>query len=168
MPLFGVRWVQPESLHLTLKFLGDAPAEQVPELTDALLPVVAARRSEPFSLAGVGLFPNLRRPNVLWVGVREGGEWLAELAAALDAALVPLGFPPEGRAFRAHITLGRVRQGTRWPLGPLEQLLMALVDRSFGSVMPRSAVLFASTLTRDGAIHDPLAELPLGFGVDAM
>ncbi len=153
----GVRWGRSETLHLTLKFLGDTPAERVPDVTEALRAVLGDIPAGRFAVAGFGTFPNPRRPSVVWAGIRSGTEWLTKVAGRVDAALTPLGFAPEQRAFQPHITLGRVRQGTRWPT---EVVRVFEAERPFGEAAARSAILYASTLAREGAIHDPLAELP--------
>ena len=115
----AVRWVRPEQMHLTLRFLGDTPTERLPALADALDTLAAGHTPFTLHLSDVGCFPNARRPRVVWVGL--GGEEakLLALVAALEAALRPLGWPPEDKPFRAHLTLGRVKderaaQGMDW------------------------------------------------------
>lgn len=155
----GVRWGRAETLHLTLKFLGDTPVEKVPDVTEALRMALGGFPAGRFTVAGLGTFPNLRRPSVVWAGIHSGMEWLTKVAGLVDTALTPLGFAPEQRAFQPHITLGRVRQGTRWPTDA-GRVFETWAERPFGDVAARSAILYASTLTREGAIHDPLAQLP--------
>ncbi len=105
-----VRWVRSEGIHLTLKFMGDIPASTVERVLEALPPVVA--RFSPFeiSISGLGVFPNPRRPRVLWAGLDGGLEALSELQQAVDDAVGKLGLPKEQRAFSPHLTLGRVRR----------------------------------------------------------
>lgn len=157
----GVRWTRPETLHLTLKFLGGTGAERVPEVAGALGAVLASRPAGSFVLAGLGVFPNVHRPSVVWAGITTGADWVAELAAAVDRALVPLGFPPETRPFQPHVTLGRVRPASRWPAEAAKRLFADAAARGFGEVAANTVVLYASSLARDGAIHEPLARLPL-------
>lgn len=106
-----VRWTPPERLHLTLKFL----AEQPPETVDSLRPAMdaIAARHHPMDLVvdGVGAFPDFRRARIVWVGV-EPSQRLEVIVEELEAACERLGFPREGRAFRPHVTLGRVRPNT--------------------------------------------------------
>ena len=106
----SVRWVRTEGIHLTLKFMGDIEAGMVDRVLEAM-PAVASQFS-PFELAitGLGVFPNPRRPRVLWSGVHGEMETLAALQLAIDDALGELGLRKEQRAFSPHLTLGRVRR----------------------------------------------------------
>lgn len=107
-----VRWVAPEALHLTVKFLGDTESAAV-EAVDEVLQTAAARRTPvTLRIGGLGGFPSLRRASVLWVGVRGDAE-LASLQRELEPALSRLGFPREQRPFRPHITIGRVRNDAK-------------------------------------------------------
>ena len=108
----AVRWVRPEGIHLTLKFLGDVDAGLVDRILGALEPT--ARGTGPFSLglSGLGAFPSADSPRVVWVGLKGDLAPLGELQARIDRQLnADLGFAPEGRPFRPHLTLGRLRQG---------------------------------------------------------
>lgn len=118
-----VRWVRPEQMHLTLRFLEDTPLDRLAAVQQAM--DAAAGGQSPFELRldGIGCFPTLSRPRVVWVGLAAagGGESapLLALKAALDEALTPLGWPPEDRPFAAHLTLGRVKDergahGVEW------------------------------------------------------
>jgi 2'-5' RNA ligase len=110
LPTGAVRWVRPEAMHLTLRFLGDTPTGSLPELAAALDTLAEGHAPFNLHLAGLGCFPNPRRPRVLWVGLAGDEARLAALKAGLDGALASLGRPPEGKPFRAHLTLGRVRE----------------------------------------------------------
>ncbi len=113
LPAGAVRWVQPERMHLTLRFLGDTPANKLAAIGEALDTV--ARTYRPFQLhvGRLGCFPNPRRPRVIWAGLAGAEKELAALKAAVDEALAPLGWPPERDKFRAHLTLGRVKHSER-------------------------------------------------------
>jgi 2'-5' RNA ligase len=109
-PVVGeVRWARPENVHLTLKFLGEVPEDDLDRVAQALEPV--SLRHEPFEaeLSGFGAFPSARRARILWAGIGEGSEFLRELARDVDASLEPLGFEREDRAYVPHLTLGRAR-----------------------------------------------------------
>ncbi len=106
----GIQWANPGGMHLTLKFLGDIPASGVRPLVDCLGPVAASQQPFSLELAGLGMFPNRRLPRVLWAGVTGDLESLARLQQAAEGAITALGYPPEQRPFRPHITLGRPRR----------------------------------------------------------
>lgn len=167
-----VRWVAAESAHLTLHFLGETVPERA-ELLRLALPSVVARHA-PFALrtAGLGVFPNLRRPRVLWLGLHGPAHRLETLRADLAAALDGLGFPVETGPFRPHLTLGRVRNsGTAdFPLRDLPEAVRRRVDllgEGGASVpaarpLPVGAVeLVHSRLGPGGARHDAIGCYPL-------
>jgi RNA 2',3'-cyclic 3'-phosphodiesterase len=113
VPPGAVRWVRPEQMHLTVRFLGDTPVERLADIQAAM--DATAGQYEPFDvgLDAVGCFPNCKRPRVVWVGLVD--DWnkespqLLSLKKSLDMSLVPLGWEPETKPFRAHLTLGRVK-----------------------------------------------------------
>lgn len=160
---FPVRWVEPAGAHLTVRFLGGVDAALAPALAVALR--AAAGDHAPFALrtGGPGAFPNARNPRVLWLGLAGPLDRLAALHAATEAALAPLGFPPEGRAFRPHLTLGRARQGAAprdWD--GLAAAFAALHDLP-GAPLPVAALqLMRSELGPAGARYTTLATVPLG------
>ena len=106
----NVRWVRSESIHLTLKFMGDISAEMVERVLEALPPVASRFSPIELSISGLGVFPNPRRPRVLWAGVHGDLETLSSLQLAIDEAVGTLGLPKEQRTFSPHLTLGRVRR----------------------------------------------------------
>ena len=107
----SVRWVKPEGVHLTLKFLGDTPRDEISTIEEAL--TVVARNAPSFTLTaeGLGCFPSPGRPRVLWVGVTEPTGRLKVLYQAIEEAMTALGYKPERHGFTPHLTLGRVRRG---------------------------------------------------------
>jgi 2'-5' RNA ligase len=119
-PRGSVRWVKPAQMHLTLSFLGDTPLAKLPAVQKALDDITG--RYAPFTvhLGRIGCFPNCQRPRVIWVGLEEQeigkfeirDSMLARLKWELDEALRPLGWEPEKRPFRAHLTLGRVKDSS--------------------------------------------------------
>lgn len=153
-----VAWVKPASIHLTLHFLGEADATQTPGILAAL---TAAQATAParfhLALAAPGAFPNLRRPQTLWVGVGGDLAALEQVQRAVGAALTPLGFPPEDRPFRPHLTLGRVRReatpAQRAALGAALAELPPLPPIAWPGGPP---ILFESTLAPGGAVYRAL------------
>lgn len=155
-----VKWVEPDNLHLTLKFLGQTEESQVPSLTTALRSHTARIPPFAYHLDGLGTFPRLQSPRVIWVGVKEGEKQLLELAQAVERACVELRLPPEDRPFSAHLTIGRVRS----PAG-LGALIQRIKEGRFTGSEPvtvRRVVLFESVLSPKGPHYRPLAEVPLG------
>jgi 2'-5' RNA ligase len=158
----SVKWVDPEGIHLTLKFLGNVDEAEIPALTKALSEAV--RGIAPFSLqlGDPGAFPNAHAPRVVWVGV--GGEIgpLLTLHNNINRVLAPLGFPPEKRAFSPHLTLGRVREetlpGERRRLG---ENVAALKTGAKPSFKAESLSLMRSKLSREGAVYIRLASFAL-------
>jgi 2'-5' RNA ligase len=154
-----VSWTNPDSMHLTLRFLGATPPQRVPALERAL--DAAVRGRAPFSLEfdHLGFFGNPRAPKVLWAGVGAGLEPLKSLAEALWAALEAEGLPREERPFAAHLTLGRVRSSRR---------AAALVARVAERPAPEWScpvdrlVLYSSKLSSAGSTHLSLSERRLG------
>jgi 2'-5' RNA ligase len=104
-----VRWVSPEGLHLTLKFLGGVADDRAGELAGAIEEATAGHGPFPMELAGFGAFPKPSRPRVLWAGV-EPDDRLTAVQSAVESAMAEQGFEPEGRAFHPHVTLGRARR----------------------------------------------------------
>jgi 2'-5' RNA ligase len=156
--LGGVTWTRAENLHVTLKFVGDVDVERVPALVDRLRTVAAAANPFTLQVAGVGAFPSLARPRVLWVGVAAPA--LPPLAQAVESACVAEGFVAEPRALRPHVTLGRVRAPGRRGAPDLAWLA-ADGAREFGCARIESVALFRSDLGSDGARHTALASVPL-------
>jgi 2'-5' RNA ligase len=154
-----VSWVAAENFHVTLKFLGGIDESRVPPVIAAL--DVAVRRHARFAIevAGLGAFPSPARARVLWAGIVAGDGPLGALAATVDTALTPLGFPREERPFSPHVTLGRVREPRREPA--LAEALTANKGPRFGRVAVDEVTLMRSDLSPRGARYTPLAGLPL-------
>ena len=163
-----VKWVEPANLHLTLKFLGEAPEGQVPDLVRALEEACAGRPAPRLEITVPGAFPDARRPRVVWLGLAGDLTPLAELAAAVERALAPLGYPPEDRPFRAHLTLGRVRRPRKGGGQPdTRSLSRDLAGRDWAGgpeFTVDRVVLMQSTLTPRGAVYQPLHEVVLAAG----
>lgn len=168
-----VKWVQPRHFHLTLKFLGATRRSDLPALAEALRGV--AGRAAPFSLAlaGVGAFPSVRRPRVVWLGASAGGEALAGLASATEDACAMLGWTREEKPYHPHLTLGRTRErrggpSSRHPASP-EALTRALERESgaeAGETRVERIVLVRSDLQRGGPVYTVLEGFPLGVKVE--
>ena len=143
----SARWVRIENAHVTLKFIGEVPAEKAEDIKTALAGV-PPRAPIKIAFRGVGFFPNERRPRVLWAGV-ESSDDLTALATAVEAVLEPLGFPREQRAFSPHLTLARFDSQTG--LTPLVAGIAAAGTLEFGDTTANEFHLYRSVLKRGGA-----------------
>jgi 2'-5' RNA ligase len=149
-----VRWSRPESLHVTVRFLGYAAPAALVQLQGPLAEAAAQCPPAHVPVRGLGLFPERGSPRVIWLGI-EVPEAVSRLQAACERAAVAAGFPPEPRAFRPHLTLGRWPEpGRRPPLAPVD----------LGRAHLERLVLFRSDLRRGGSIYTPLAAFTLGGG----
>ena len=161
-PQGSVRWVRPAGIHLTLKFLGDVPADQIGEITRALQK--SCQGFAPFSLScgGLGCFPNPKRPRVVWVGIQEETGTLARLKKAIEESVAPLGYHTEKRRFSPHLTLGRVqKRASSDERRRLGELVGVSELGTLGQMEVRSVNLMRSDLRPSGAIYTPLAVLDL-------
>jgi 2'-5' RNA ligase len=162
-PRADIRWVATAAMHLTLKFLGEVPEERVAAIRDSLAVVAATTPPMMLTCAGLGVFPGPSRPRVVWAGITDGLRELGLLAAAVERAVEPLGYAPERRPFRGHVTLGRVRSPRGF--GPLARAIEGEGRAGFGTWMVAHVVLYRSHLRRTGSVYEPLATLPLGGAV---
>jgi 2'-5' RNA ligase len=154
-----VRWVAVPSIHLTLKFLGEVNPETLPELTQNIENTVKAQAGFELRLHGLGCFPNLRNPRVIWCGIEGETERLSALHQKVETACVPLGFAPENRVFHPHLTLGRVK-GKR-NLQPLLDCIKIGSELECTFKADRFNI-YRSTLTPQGAVYTVLKAIVLG------
>lgn len=153
----GIKWVKPENLHFTLKFLGHIDPDRLAGLEGACQKVAAG--TEPFDLAlgGLGFFPGPTSPRVVWLGLTGGEKEVKEIARKIQDEIAAQ-FPPESRPFEAHLTLGRVRERTRESFsGPGD------MDRAKTSPSKiEKVVIKQSILKPDGPVYKVLKEYVLG------
>ena len=164
-PVIGaasVKWVEPRNLHLTLRFLGEVEAGAAEAAAGALTPAspLPAFRT---ALGPFGTFPARGAPRVIWVGVREGAAALGALRDEVARRLMPLGYAPEGQAYRPHLTLGRVRRSGGTLRAALTAATAAFDLRQVSWSVCR-AVLFESRLSAAGPAYRVVTEMPLGGG----
>ncbi len=155
-PYAPIRWVNPQHMHVTLKYIG----EWTPQRLDKVIHALGEAKIDvalSVQLAGLGFFPDLRSPRVFWVGA-ENTPLLRRLASAVDASLQPLAIAPEVRPYQPHLSLGRIPQDTA--LEDLHHAIEELPTREFGTISPDHFVLFESTLTNSGPIYRKIAEFP--------
>ncbi|MCG6980113.1 MAG: RNA 2',3'-cyclic phosphodiesterase [Deltaproteobacteria bacterium] len=155
----GVRWMKPGSIHLTLKFLGNILPEQVDEIAAAAAQLI--RDEPPITLyaAGLGSFPSLRKPRVIWVGLQGEVDRLTKIQTGLENTLETLGFAREGRGFRPHLTIGRIKDRHR--LQGLIEAMSTVELPEFNSFDANEIILYKSDLRPTGAIYTKLHRMPL-------
>jgi len=147
-----VKWVRPEALHLTLKFLGDVDEAREPELHAALAHAAnGAARGVTLHIEGFGVFPDFRRPRIVWAGI-EPDPALELLQHRVEQVFAPLGFPTDARPFRPHVTLGRAERDAR------PQAFTRLENSLTGVAFTRATIvpdldLMQSTLQSSGAVY---------------
>ena len=155
----GARWVRPENIHLTLKFLGDISPGQVDRISGAM--AAAVRGILPFTLAvgGLGVFPGPNRPRVIWVGIGGIIQPLHELQRNLEERLAEAGFPKDSRSFKGHLTVGRFKE----PADPatIRQVLAQYSELGNETFETGGIVLFKSDLGPSGAVYTHLKRVEL-------
>ncbi len=156
-----LRWVPVDHMHLTLKFLGDISRAQVPTIARVLQEQTAPFSPLELSLDGIGAFPNLQRPRVLWVGVNTP-PGLSELQKSIESQLSMHGFPLEGRAFAPHLTLARVRGHARpADLARIRETLAAAPKPASAGALADTITLFRSELKPSGSVYNALSQFVL-------
>jgi RNA 2',3'-cyclic 3'-phosphodiesterase len=154
----NIRWVATENIHLTLKFLGDTSSASLQDLTHALTAIIAQQQPFDISVGGFGVFPNPKRPRILWIGIQAPPD-LERLSRAIEATCVRLGYPPEEKHFNPHLTIGRLRDGA--DQSALLPVLQEIEIRPLGSMTVSNITLFRSDLRPQGPLYTPLSHLPL-------
>ena len=150
------RWANPENLHVTLKFIGQLADERLEDVARALKRVATGPQIS-LEIRGIGFFPNLRRPAVVWAGIQAPPE-LASLAAQIDEALAPCGIAREARPFLPHLTLARLKEPRL--SGPLRALVANSKDRVFGGQIATEFQLMESKTKSSGAEYTTLHSFP--------
>jgi RNA 2',3'-cyclic 3'-phosphodiesterase len=159
----GVKWVEPQNLHITLLFLGEVEDREIPAVCRAVEEVAQSLGSFSMSVEGAGCFPNARRPNTLWVSVGAGVQETCKLHDALEPPLMALGcYRREERKFTPHVTLGRIRS-VQAPTG-FAQALAKYQTWKAGDVTIRDVHVMSSELTPTGPVYTVLSRAKLGGG----
>ncbi len=153
------RWVTPDHIHLTLRFLGNVSDESVSSLHQAMAQTAQGQTAFPLRARALGCFPHPARARVLWVGLDDPSQALERLNERLMAALIPLGFPSEDRPFHPHLTLARAQN--RVPSSRLLPMLQTYQNRDFGEFLVMQIHLVQSQLHRGGALHTILHSVTL-------
>jgi RNA 2',3'-cyclic 3'-phosphodiesterase len=153
-----ISWVKPANIHLTLRFLGDVPQARIPLINTAVSHAIGSCRPFQVTIGSTGGFPNLRNPSVLWIGIAPLVDELRNLHHALEVALARQGFGREGKAFKPHLTVARIRHPRNTQ--PLIEDFMRLgfADESFSA---GEVIVMRSQLSPQGSIYTPQAVIPL-------
>lgn len=155
----GVRWVNPDGIHLTLKFLGNIFPSSRENIQSLLPDLVGAHSAFTLSAGRIGVFPGLAKPRVIWVGIGGDTRDLFALQKDIEEALLSIGFPKEDRPFRAHLTLGRVKAPRA--LQGIEAAIAQGQSFDAGSFPAEEVLFIKSDLTPAGAIYTNLAAFSL-------
>ena len=154
------KWVEPENMHLTLNFLGEVDERTTPEVCQAVEEIAADMEPFVISFSGVGAFPSVDQPRVIWVGADEGKDELVELNRLITKVMLDLRIPKDRHQFNPHMTLGRQKRGGRWN----DQLIAELHDMSeqnCGATPVQEIVVFSSYLDRFGPTYTPMSRIRL-------
>lgn len=157
-----IKWVKPENIHLTLKFLGEIDEKKIPGISSALSEI--ARKTGCFSikLSSLGAFPGINSARVIWIGIEKGEENVKEIYKAMEENLKKEGFPEEKREFSSHITLGRSKSARN--RSSLIKILNSLKDAPLkeNAEFPVEKITFLkSTLTPGGPVYEVIKDFPL-------
>jgi len=161
----GMKWVPEDNLHLTLKFLGDVVDRDIPQVCKVIRESCQSIVPFELELEGTGGFPNDERPRIVWAGIVSGGDFLIDLVAQLEASLATLGFKPEPRDYRPHLTLGRTRSGSASP--EVVEKIKRFKRRRLGILPVDQVRLYASFLDKEGTTYNVMDKIPLGANADA-
>lgn len=150
-PKDKITWVQPQNIHLTLKFLGDVSEEKVAQIKDAISSASLLFKPNACIIKGFGVFPDTRNPRVFWAGITDGADEIKGIAKELENRLEKMGFPAEKRDFVPHLTLGRIKfiKDAKYFDGLLENHK----DDLIADAVVRNILLVKSTLTQGGSIY---------------
>ncbi len=155
----GVRWVRPEGIHLTLKFLGEVEPDRIETIVHKAEEIIQGVGSFAVEIRGGGGFPTAQNPRVIWIGVEDHSGMLKQLQARLEAGMAELGFTQERRGYAPHLTVGRLRSGKGSKT--VAQALDALSASDLGNMEVREVILFRSHLKPTGAEYTKLGSFPL-------
>jgi len=155
----NAKWVGPENIHMTLKFLGDVDSKKIDGIKQAIVNLFKNIKPFTVELTQLGFFPNINRPRTLWVGLKDDGQQLNKMAVLIKKALVKIGFREDQRSFSPHITIGRIRSSENIKVLPrsiLEYRIPEGLTQTTSNV-----ILYKSTLTSEGPVYEPLYQIKL-------
>lgn len=157
-----LQWVRTESMHVTVKFLGDVTEDSIRDIEQALARIAQSHTAFSVEVGGLGVFPGPGAPRVLWLGLAGGGDRLTALARALDDALAELGYPRDRKPFHPHLTLARIKDRGREVGDALGRTGLLAQPAALGGLDVSTLSLMKSDLKPGGAVYTRLAEVKLG------
>ena len=162
-----INWVRPESIHLTLKFLGYVDPSSISQLLSVLKPIGKKQHVFSIDVHGLGVFPQVKHPRIFWIGLTGNTQALQELVLEIEAALEPLGFPPEEKAYHPHLTLARIKRENATVGSALLENQVLEKDQHLGTLTIDRFTLIQSDLDSSGARYTslwtvPFSEIPPG------
>ena len=160
----NIRWVPPESIHLTLKFLGNIRPDQIQPVSSMLMEAVSSHGVFNLRGVGIGVFPHIRKPRVFWVGIGGDVQALRSLQASVEDRLSRLGFEKERRPYKGHLTVGRAKGNI--DSRRLVNAMAACGEFSFRPFAVERLTFFSSDLQKGGARYTRLMTIPLTDKVD--
>lgn len=155
-----VRWVSPEKIHLTLKFFGNIEESEIDPIVKSIEEPVQTTSPIFITVRGMGAFPSLKNPRVIWVGLHDEKKVLISFQDRIERELEKIGYPPEGRPFQPHLTLGRMKSSRG--KDDLARGMERHKEEEFGQFQVEKVTLFKSDLKPTGPVYTPLREILLG------
>ncbi|MCK5083321.1 MAG: RNA 2',3'-cyclic phosphodiesterase [Candidatus Omnitrophica bacterium] len=155
----SIKWVDPENIHLTLKFLGEVKLKKIDAVKQALEDLLKSVKPLPIELTQLGAFPDVKRPRIIWVGLNDDTKAISQLVSALEETLGKIGFKKEGWPFSPHITIGRVRSPKNLHL--LSESISNYSLPGYLKQTARNITLYKSILTPAGPVYEPLHKTEL-------
>ncbi|MDT8381724.1 MAG: RNA 2',3'-cyclic phosphodiesterase [Brevefilum sp.] len=160
-PDYALKWVEPQNLHMTIKFLGEISEGHLQTIKDLLSDTIKGRSSFEIEVTGMGMYPSAHKPRVIWLGI-EGSGPLKDIHKSLDQALQKASIPPDKRGLSPHLTIARIRRNVETLIvQDIGKTLSQFKIDSLGICTVYKVVLYKSTLTPGGPIYDPLLSIPL-------
>jgi 2'-5' RNA ligase len=158
----SIKWVNQKDIHITLKFLGETPEEKLKNIELALKDICSLHSVFTLNMKRVGVFPNVKRPRIIWLGIDKGSKCLTDINKDLEEILFKAGFPKENKEFKSHITLGRVKDFSN--VKDMDNVLKSISQEELNSLIEQKIdkiSLMKSTLYSTGPVYEVLSEYSL-------
>lgn len=154
--MINAKWVEKENMHITLKFLGEIPEEKVANIAKIIAKTSKFFKPIILEIEGIGAFPNMKKPSVLWIGISKGNEEIIKYQNLLETNLVDLGFPKDTKSYHSHITIARIKNHKN-----VDKLTTMIKEIKLGQMTFDKVDIIKSTLTPQGSIYNILEQIKL-------